>query len=134
MCPMRQPADLQQPEIVDESAIKTWLDALAIGACDEAAFLQYMRKRFASDADGNWEVLSQLDQYYRRGRIKTEVFHTIKKAWAESALGGRPIPAARETGVARDTPMIPEIPVALEVAVPRVKRSEPSDTHRHRDE
>jgi len=63
MCPVRQPADVQQPEIADESAIKTWLDALAIGACDEAAFLQYMRKRFESDAEGNWEVLSQLDQY-----------------------------------------------------------------------
>jgi serine/threonine protein kinase len=134
MCPVRQPADVQQPKIADESAIKTWLDALAIGACDEAAFLQYMKKRFASDADGNWEVLSQLDQYYRRGRIKTEVFHTIKKALAESALGGRNIPAARETAVAREIPMIPEIPIALEVAVPQAMSTELSDTHRHREE
>jgi serine/threonine protein kinase len=131
MCPVRQPADVQQPKIADESAIKTWLDALAIGACDEAAFLQYMKKRFASDADGNWEVLSQLDQYYRRGRINTEVFHTIKKALAESALGGRNIPAARETAVARE---IPEIPIALEVAVPQAMSTELSDTHRHREE
>ncbi len=134
MCPVRQPADVQQPKIADESAIKTWLDALAIGACDEAAFLQYMRKRFASDADGNWEVLSQLDQYYRRGRIKTEVFHTVKKALAESALAGGNIPVARETVVARENPMIPEIPVALEVAVPQAMSTELSDTHRHREE
>ena len=133
MCPVRQPADVQQPKIADESAIKTWLDALAIGACDEAAFLQYMQKRFASDADGNWEVLSQLDQYYRRGRIKTEVFHTIKKALAESALGGRNIPAARETAVAREIPMIPEIPIALEVAVPQAMSTELSDTHRREE-
>ncbi|HXI47936.1 MAG TPA: serine/threonine-protein kinase, partial [Steroidobacteraceae bacterium] len=131
---MRQPADVQQPKIADESAIKTWLDALAIGACDEAAFLQYMQKRFASDADGNWEVLSQLDQYYRRGRINTEVFHTVKKALAESALGGGKIPVARETVVARENPMIPEIPVALEVAVPQAMSTELSDTHRHREE
>jgi len=125
MCPVRQPADAQPPEIADESAIKTWLDALAIGTCDEAAFLQYMRKRFESDADGNWEVLSQLDQYYRRGRIKTEVFQSVKKALAESALGSRKIPVARQIAVALDipvvpvVPMIPEIPLAREVAVPQ---------------
>jgi len=135
MCPVRQPADVQQPKIADESAIKTWLDALAIGACDAAAFLQYMQKRFASDADGNWEVLSQLDQYYRRGRITTEVFHTVKKALAESALGGRSIPVAREPAVAREIPMVPEIPVAVEIAVPQATmRTELSDTHRHREE
>jgi serine/threonine protein kinase len=134
MCPVRQPADVQQPKIADESAIKTWLDALAIGACDEAAFLQYMQKRFASDADGNWEVLSQLDQYYRRGRIKTEVFHTVKKALAESALAGGNIPVAHETVVVRENPMIPEIPVALEVAVPQPMSTELSDTYRHREE
>jgi serine/threonine protein kinase len=135
MCPVRQPADVQPPEIADQSAIKIWLDALVIGACDEAAFLGYMRKRFKSDADGNWEVLSQLDQYYRRGRIKTEVFHTVKKALAESALGGRNIPVARETAVAREIPMVPEIPVAIEVAVPQVTvRTELNDAHRHREE
>jgi eukaryotic-like serine/threonine-protein kinase len=118
MCPVRQPADVQPPEIADESAIKTWLDALAIGACDEAAFLLYMQKRFASDADGNWEVLSQLDQYYRRGRIKTEVFQAVKRALAESALGAPSIPVARETAAARQIPVIPEIPVARDVAIP----------------
>jgi serine/threonine protein kinase len=121
MCPVRQPADAQPPEIADESAIKTWLDALAIGTCDEAAFLLYMRKRFESDADGNWEVLSQLDQYYRRGKIKTEVFQAVKKALAESALGDRKIPVARETAVAREIPMVPEIPVARDVAVPQAR-------------
>jgi len=121
MCPVRQPADVQPPEIADESAIKTWLDALAIGACDEAAFLLYMRKRFESDPDGNWEVLSQLDQYYRRGRIKTEVFQAVKKALGESALGARNIPVTRETAAAREipvVPMVPEIPIARDVAVP----------------
>src|SRR5258708_5907670 len=139
MCPVRQPAGVQQPAIADESAIKTWLDALAIGACDETAFLLYMQKRFESDADGNWEVLSQLDQYYRRGRIKTEVFQAVKKALAESALG-RNIPVASEIAVAREIPrvpepMIPEIPVALEVALPQITaRTERSDAQLHRGE
>jgi serine/threonine protein kinase len=119
MCPVRQPADVKPPEIADENAIKTWLDALAIGVCDEAAFLLYMHKRFAADPDGNWEVLSQLDQYYRRGRIKTEVFQSVKRALAESALGSRRnVPAAGEILGKREIPMVPEIPVARDVAVP----------------
>jgi serine/threonine protein kinase len=134
MCPVRQPADLQQPEMADKSAIKTWLDALASGACDEAVFLLAMQERFKSDADGNWEVLSQLDQYYRRGRIKAEVFHTVKKALAESALGGRNIPVS-EIAAAQEISEVSEIPVAREVAIPqRTVRTELSDTHSHREE
>jgi serine/threonine protein kinase len=135
MCPVRWPAGVQQPGIADDSAIKPWLDALASGACDQATFLLYMQERFASDADGNWEVLSQLDQYYRRGRIKAEVFQTVKKALAEAALGGRNIPVARDIAVAREIPMAPEIPVARDVAIPPpTVRTEPSDAHPHRDE
>jgi len=125
MCPVRGPAGIQQPEIADDRAIKTWLDALANGVCDEATFLLSMQEKFESDADGNWEVLSQLDQYYRRGKIKTEVFQTVKKALAESALGSRRnIPAPREIlgkreiAVAREIPVVPEIPVARDIAVP----------------
>jgi serine/threonine protein kinase len=129
MCPVRWPAGVQQPGIADESAIKPWLDALASGACDQATFLLYMQERFESDADGNWGVLSQLDQYYRRGRIKAEVFQTVKKALAESALGGRNIPVAREI------PMVPEIPVARDVAIPQLSvRTDLSDAHPHREE
>jgi serine/threonine protein kinase len=94
-----------------------------------------MQERFESDADGNWEVLSQLDQYYRRGRIKAEVFQTVKKALAESALGGRNIPVAREILGKREVPMVPEIPVAREVAIPPLTvRTEPSDARPHREE
>jgi serine/threonine protein kinase len=144
MCPVRWTAGVQQPEIADDSAIKTWLDALASGACDQAAFLLYMQERFESDPDGNWEVLSQLDQYYRRGRLKAEVFHTVKKALAESALGGRNGRAAREAvareavareGAAREAPMVPEIPVARDVAIPQhTVRTEPRDAHPRREE
>jgi serine/threonine protein kinase len=135
MCPVRWPAGVQQPEIADDSAIKTWLDALASGACDQATFLLYMQERFKSDADGNWEVLSQLDQYYRRGRIKAEVFQTVKKALAESALGGRNIPVAREILVKRENPLVPEIPVARDVAIPQpTVRTDLNDAHPHREQ
>src|SRR6202035_836543 len=131
MCPVRWPAGVQQPGSADDSAIKPWLDALASGACDQATFLLYMQERFESDADRNWEVLSQLDQYYRRGRIKAEVFQTVKKALAESALG-RNIPVAREILAKREIPEVPEIPVAREVAIPQLAvRVEPNDAHPH---
>ena len=95
MSPMR-PAGVQQPDMADEDAIKSWLDALASGTCDARAFLQAMQGRFSSHPEGTWEVLSQLDQYYRRGRIETEAFKTIKTALAESVLGRGDVPVARE--------------------------------------
>ena len=87
MSPVTRPAGVTQPHAADENAIKTWLDALANGSCDASAFLQAMHERFSGDPEGNWEVLSQLDQYYRRGRIESETFKKIKAALAESALG-----------------------------------------------
>ena len=115
MRPVTRPTGVRQPEVADESAIKSWLDALASGVCDTSAFLLSVRERFGSDSDGSWEVLSQLDQYYRRGRIKPEMFHAVKTALAESALGTR---NAKPLG----------IPVAGDVAAPRSPvRAEPID-------
>ncbi|HEY0800931.1 MAG TPA: protein kinase [Steroidobacteraceae bacterium] len=88
-----------------------------------------MQEKFKFDPDGNWEVLSQLDQYYRRGRIKTEVFQAVKNALAESALRARNIPLVREALTVRD------IPVARDIAVPQAPlRSELSDAHPQREE
>jgi serine/threonine protein kinase len=130
MSPVTRPTGVKQPEMADESAIKSWLDALASGACDESAFLLAVQEKLKSDPDGNWEALSQLDQYYRRGKIKTEVFHTVKIALAESALRSRNIAPAREALATRDIPVardiaIPQalttrdIPVARDIAVPQ---------------
>lgn len=137
MSPGTRPAGVSA-EIADENAIKAWLDALASGSCDAAEFLLFVQERFKS-ADGNWEVLSQLDQYFRRGRIKDEVFQAVKTSLAESALGLRntratprdapapareppPAPAAapaREIpATARETPAAREIPVAVDVVIP----------------
>jgi len=93
MSPVMRPS---QQDIADEGAIKSWLDALASGGCDASAFLQAMQDRFSSHPEGTWEVLSQLDQYYRRGRIETEAFKTIKAALAASVLGRGDVPVARD--------------------------------------
>ena len=142
--------------MADESAIKSWLDALASGSCDAAAFLRAMQNRFGADPEGTWEVLSQLDQYYRRGRIETEAFRKIKTALAESVLGPglRPTatdnpatpaaPPAREASPAREAPLISETvatreaPVAREVPVARdivaPSRVEHTDAHPRRED
>ena len=146
----------------DESAIKSWLDALAGGSCDAAAFLRAMQNRFGADTDGTWEVLSQLDQYYRRGRIETDAFRKIKTALAESVLGPalgptvtdnpatpaappvreapltretvatREAPVAREVPVAREAPPAREVPVARDIVAP--SRVEQTDAHPRRED
>jgi serine/threonine protein kinase len=104
-----QPAGTEQPEMAAEAAIKCGLDALAAGTCAAEAFLQAMQERFKSDPDANWEILSQLDQYYRRGKLTSDTFHIVKNTLAEAALGTRKVAPAREI------PRL-EIPVAREIA------------------
>src|ERR1700760_2762796 len=63
------------------------IDALAAGECDAATFLKEMRPRFQFESDESWEILSWLDQYYRRGKISADTYKTIKTGLAEIALG-----------------------------------------------
>ncbi len=82
-----QPVGPKPPPQDHEFAVREWLDALASGRCDQAGFLRSMQERFQSEPEGNWEVLAQLDQYFRRGRIKPETFLAIKTALAGNAMG-----------------------------------------------
>jgi serine/threonine protein kinase len=150
MNPGTRPAGMQPPDVADEGAIKSWLETLANGSCDAEAFLHAMQTRFAADPDGTWEVLSQLDQYYRRGRIETETFKKIKTLLAESVLGlgfgsaaaenppmraappPRDTPAAREVSVAREVAMAREVPVARDIVAPA--RVEQTDAHPRRED
>jgi len=65
-----------------------WLDALAGGICTPEAFLNAVHEQAQGDSDESWEILSLLDQYYRRGKIKAELFHTVKSRLEGSALSG----------------------------------------------
>jgi serine/threonine protein kinase len=143
-----RPAGIEPPDLAEEGAIKSWLDALANGSCDAPSFLQAMQNRFSAAPDGTWEVLSQLDQYYRRGRIETETFKTIKKALAESVLGLGIMAAAddarvraapppetpmpRDPPAPRDTPAARDVPVARDIVSP--SRIEQTDAHPRREE
>ena len=126
MRPVTRPTDVQQIDVADEIAIKSWLDALASGASNEAAFLRSVRERFGSDADAGWEVLSQLDQYYRRGRLNLEVFQAIKNALAESSLGTGHTLGIPASGIPASGIPAAGIPVAGNGASPRsAARAEP---------
>jgi eukaryotic-like serine/threonine-protein kinase len=67
-------------------ATLVWLDALAGELCTPEAFLTAVREHFRGDPDEGWEVLSLLDQYYRRGKIKPEIFHSVKSQLEGAAL------------------------------------------------
>src|ERR1700676_5056180 len=83
-----EPAGWPQPRNAIEDAAVAWLDALAGGICTPEAFLSAMRDQFQGDRDEGWGILSLLDQYYRRGKIKAELFHALKARLEGSALDG----------------------------------------------
>jgi serine/threonine protein kinase len=82
-----QPTGVGPPRGTGEDAVKRQLEALVNGECDHVAFLDAMKERFRFEPDENWEVLSLLDQYYRRGKISQDVFRAIKNGFAEYILG-----------------------------------------------
>src|SRR5271170_3075596 len=109
MSAVTQSAGPRLPQTSGEGAVREWLELLANGGCDQSAFLQSMSLRFQSEPDGSWEVLSQLDQYYRRGKIKPEVFREINAAICASALGaGDALPRAQPNTKTSQPPAAPE--------------------------
>ena len=134
MNPGMRPVGVQPSDTAEEGTIKWWLDALASGSCDAPAFLRAMHGRFSADPDGTFEVLSQLDQYYRRGRIEIETFKKVKTALAEMVLGIGSVPPAPETSV----------PVARDIIIPtraeqaarleQAARAEQTDAHPRRED
>jgi hypothetical protein len=129
MTALTQPVGLKPSQTEDEDAVRVGLDLLANGGCDPMAFLQSMQQRFQFAPDGNWEVLSQLDQYYRRGRITPEMFQAIKTALGESALGQASNVTARVTAPAA---LGEARPRAKEPPAPAAPRLKPGDKLRDR--
>jgi serine/threonine protein kinase len=84
----QEPAGWPQPRVGSEGAALAWLDALVGGICTPETFLSAMHDQFQGNPEEGWEVLSLLDQYYRRGKIKAELFHTLKSRLESSALKG----------------------------------------------
>jgi serine/threonine protein kinase len=130
MSAVTQPVGSKPAPIEQERAVRERLDALASGACSQAEFLLSMQERFRTDPEANWEVLSQLDQYFRRGRIKPEVFQSLKIALAGSAVRARDQPPPAVT-----TPSKPSGKAAADKSPPpaeAARQIKPGETLRGR--
>ena len=86
MSPETEPSQWTQPRMGSEGATLAWLDALVSGNCTAEEFLAAVRNQFQGDAEEPWEILSLLDQYYRRGKIKADLFLSLKSRLEGSAL------------------------------------------------
>ena len=71
----------------DLGAAQQWLDALSSGGCDEATFLRAVQDLIRKSPDTGWELLSLLDQYYRRGKLSLDLFRTLKSQLESQLLG-----------------------------------------------
>jgi serine/threonine protein kinase len=67
------------------------LDALSSKECDEKEFVRTAREGIRNDPDTGWDLLSLLDQYYRRGKIATAVFQNVKLNLERALLGAADI-------------------------------------------
>jgi len=81
-----QPIGVDSTPAGSENAVRQQLEALSAGEIDHLTFLNNMKERFRFEPDDNWEVLSLLDQYYRRGKITLDVFRALKSGFAEYIL------------------------------------------------
>jgi serine/threonine protein kinase len=132
-----------QPRSGTGFAPLVWLDALAGGTCTAEAFLKAVHEQAQGSSDESWEVLSLLDQYYRRGKIKAELFHTLKSHLEGLALNGNEPTAARPTAVpsravsARGvTQTVPAIVTSASVTAPAAtppKKASPASRPAARD-
>lgn len=98
--------------------VSAWLDALAAGEMDQGGFLREVSGLVKSAPDEAWEVLSILDQYYRRGKINPEVFQYVKTTLSNRLMGMEDAAAVKSVQAAVPIPIPVAIPVAVPVPVP----------------
>jgi serine/threonine protein kinase len=108
----------------DFNVSQVWLDALSRGSCDEDGFLRAIQMLTRRSPEAAWDSLALLDQYYRRGKIKPDVFKRVKSRLGSQLLG----PAL---DVERSVPLRrPESPPAPAAVPPKVPPQVPASTAR----
>src|SRR6202453_4478674 len=83
-----EPAERAEPRMSGDGTALAWLDALVGGSCTPEEFLAAVDGQIHGNSNAAWELLSRLDQYYRRGKIKTDTFLMLKSRIEDSALDG----------------------------------------------
>jgi serine/threonine protein kinase len=72
-----------------------WLEAELQHGDDEESLMRAIAAECTRDPNRAWDILSQLDQLYRRKRIPEHLFHRVKQRTEKLALG---TPAAAPSG------------------------------------
>jgi len=93
-----QPTLKQSRQHEEGRTAKEWLDALASGACNLPAFLSGTGDLLHQAPDAGWDLLSLVDQYYRRGKISAELFGAVK-GHLQGILVGKGAPGDGNTSV-----------------------------------
>lgn len=84
------------------------LDAFVSGECSLGVFLEELFGLCDARPESAWEVLSLIDQYYRREKLSADLFRTIKNRIEQRVLG---VP---------DSDTIHELPESPRATEPRV--------------
>ena len=112
-----------------DRSVTDWLDAFVAQECDRAVMLRGVADVLTANRDAGWELLSLIDQYYRRKKISAEDFHALN-AQLQVLLFGNP-PAADPTPLptSRNAPA-PDVqaPSAAPIAPPAEQGSAPADS------
>jgi hypothetical protein len=88
------------------------LDAFVSGECSPDAFVQELSLLCDATPDSAWDVLSLIDQYYRRGKLSADLFRTVRHRIERHVLGVRDSDTVRE---------LSDTPTATKAAVGRVR-------------
>jgi len=88
------------------------LDAFVSGECSPDAFVQELSALCEATPDSAWDVLSLVDQYYRRGKLSSDLFRTVRYRIERHVLGVRDSDTIGELSAA---------PVGTETAVRAVR-------------
>src|SRR5271166_2037519 len=107
------PTAAQASRGANQRTVHEWLDSLSAGASDQSTFLAQVDDLLRTSADAAWEVLSLLDQYYRRGKIKTDLFHALKSHVEHYALG-----AGEDSDTSAKSPLAIDMLRASNMTVP----------------
>ena len=100
---------------------KEWLDALASREATVETFLAGVSDLLRKTPDAGWELLAQVDQYYRRGKINPESFVTLK-THLQNILVGKGIGETGQSATAAPVPVLTSAAAAAPTIAPGLAR------------
>jgi len=93
---------------------REWLDALCAGSCDQSTFFRAVSALLEqSSEDAGWELLSLVDQYYRRGKLSSDSYRSLKSQLQGALLG-------QDHALSDSLPAVPNPTTAVRSGAPQV--------------